>query len=88
MLCETVWVLSAAYRVSRSEVGKVLGQLLQAPHLRFRDVEQVAAALQAFGAGRGDVADYVIQAHARAAGCSEVATFDRALLKEKGFSSP
>lgn len=88
VLCETVWVLLAAYRVTRAEVGHVLGQLLKASHLSFRNVELVVGALKAFGAGKGDFADYLIQAHARAAGCSEVATFDRALLKEKGFTSP
>jgi predicted nucleic-acid-binding protein len=88
VLCETVWVLVSAYRVTRAEVGQVLGQLLKATHLNFRNVDELLQALKAFGAGKGDFADYVIREHARVAGCDEVATFDRALLTEKGFSSP
>jgi predicted nucleic-acid-binding protein len=88
VLCETVWVLLSAYQVSRAEVAGVLGQLFKATHLSFRDVDALLRALDAFVAGKGDFADYLIQQHARAAGCVEVATFDRALLKEKGFTSP
>jgi predicted nucleic-acid-binding protein len=45
-------------------------------------------ALESFIAGKGDFADYVIQEHARAAGCDEIVTFDRALLRESGLVSP
>jgi predicted nucleic-acid-binding protein len=44
--------------------------------------------VEAFAAGRGDFADYVMRESARAAGCHEVATFDRALLREPGFIAP
>ena len=88
VLCETVWVLRSVYEVPRAEVAGVLGQFLKATHLTFGDVDALLRALAAFAAGRGHFADYVIQEHARAAGCGEVATFDRALLKERGFTSP
>ena len=88
VICETVWVLLSAYQVSRTEVGDILGQLLKATHLTFRDVDSLVRALEAFVAGKGDFADYVIHEHAVAAGCSAVATFDRALLKESGFRRP
>jgi predicted nucleic-acid-binding protein len=88
VLCETVWVMLSAYQVPRAAVGEVLGQLLQAAHLSFRDMDGLQRALEAFAAGKGDFADYVIQEHARAAGCDVVVTFDRALLKERGFASP
>jgi predicted nucleic-acid-binding protein len=88
VVCETVWVLLSAYQVSRVEVAELLAQLFKATHLGFRDVEPLLRSLDAFVAGRGDFADYLILEHARAAGCSEVATFDKALLKENGFTSP
>lgn len=88
VLCETVWVLLAAYRVSKDEAGAVLTRLLKARHLRFSDHGSLSRALESFLAGKGDFADYLIREHARAAGCDEVATFDRALLKEKGFTAP
>ncbi len=88
VICETVWVLLSAYQVSRTEISDILGQLLKATHLSFRDVDSLVRALEAFAAGKGDFADYVIKEHARAAGCEGVATFDRALLKEEGFVAP
>jgi predicted nucleic-acid-binding protein len=88
VVCETVWVLSAAYRVPRAEIGEILGRLYVATHLSFHDVDRLARALEAFNAGTGDYADYVIREQARAVGCEEVATFDRVLLKETGFAAP
>jgi predicted nucleic-acid-binding protein len=88
VLCELVWVLSASYRVTRSEIAATLGRLAQAKQIVFTDAERVHRATDAFAAGRGDFADYLIREHAREAGCTEVATFDRALLKEKLFVAP
>jgi predicted nucleic-acid-binding protein len=88
VVCETVWVLSAAYKVGRKEIAAVLRNLFRARHLSFRAVEQLIRALDAYEAGKGNFADYLVREHGRAADCDSVATFDRALLKEKGFVAP
>ena len=88
VVCELVWVLDAAYRVRRAEIGSTLAALLRAKQLRFESTDRLARAIHAFNAGRGDFADYVIREHARGAGCAEVATFDRALLREAAFVEP
>jgi len=88
VLCETVWVLISRYGFSRAEVAAVLQRLLDADHLSFPAPSQHARALAAFSAGKGDVADYVIREHGLAVGCTAVATFDHALLKETGYQSP
>jgi predicted nucleic-acid-binding protein len=88
VVCETVWVLSAAYRVPKVEIGEILGRLFMATHLRFDDVDRLSRALEAFGNGKGDYAEYVIREQARGAGCEQVATFDRVLLKEAAFVAP
>jgi predicted nucleic-acid-binding protein len=85
VFCETVWVLDSAYGFRRDEVVAALRQLLQARHLRFQSPEQLSGALEAYASGRGDFADYLIREQAEAAGCDEVVTFDRALLREEGF---
>jgi len=85
VVCETVWVLRVSYRVGRSEVAALLRQLFRARHLLFRAVDQLSRALEAYAAGKGDFADYVIREHARAADCESVATFDTVLVKERGF---
>jgi predicted nucleic-acid-binding protein len=88
VLCETVWVLISRYGFSRAEVAAVLQRLLNADHLSFSAPSQYARALAAFVVGKGDFADYVIREHGLAAGCTVVATFDQALLKETGYRSP
>jgi predicted nucleic-acid-binding protein len=88
VLCETVWVLGYRYKVPRPRIVETLGQLLFASQLAFKDRELVARALEAYGRGRGDFADYVIREVARSAGCTETLTFDRTLLDEDGFIEP
>ena len=88
VMCEMVWVLSGAYRFTRDEIASTLSDLVRARHLRFREPDEIARALRAFGVGRGDFADYLIREQARAAGCDRVATFDRALLVEDDFEAP
>jgi predicted nucleic-acid-binding protein len=87
VVCETVWVLSVSYDVGRKEIAAVLRNLLRARHLTFTASDQLIRALDAFESGKGDFADYLIREHARAADCDSVATFDRVLLREKGFVS-
>jgi predicted nucleic-acid-binding protein len=85
VVCEVVWVLERAYGVARGEIAATLGKLLFARHLAFRKAELLRRALAGFQSGRGDFADYVIREHAFEAGCDAVVTFDRALLRERGF---
>lgn len=88
VLCETVWVLTASYRVKRPTTISVLRELLRARQVAFSTPDGISRALDAFARGRGDFADYLIREHARAAGCDHVATFDRTLFGEPGFTAP
>jgi predicted nucleic-acid-binding protein len=88
VLCETVWVLTVSYRVPRLDVVKALQDLLRAKHLTFDYPDRLARAVDAFATGRGDFADYLVREEGFAAGCSSVATFDRDLLREEGFTRP
>ncbi len=88
VVCETVWVLAAAYKVPRDEIGGVLRELLRARHLVFSQADLLARALSAFNSGKGDYADYLIREQAFEAGCEIVVTFDRALLRDEGFAAP
>ena len=85
VVCETVWVLGVSYDVCRAEIASVLRNLFRARHLTFGAVDQLVRALDAYESGKGDFADYLIREQARAAECESVATFDRVLLKERGF---
>ena len=88
VMCETVWVLSSSYRFSRTEIANTLAALLRARSVVFTSTDRLARSLEAFRNGKGDFADYLIRELARAAGADTVATFDRSLLKEPGFSKP
>ena len=88
VVCEVVWVLQVAYRISKPEVIATLKNLVRARHLELEDVELVRKALADFEAGKGDFADYLIRERSAARGCERVATFDKALLKDAGFFAP
>lgn len=88
VLCEMVWVLERSYKTRRFDIGRILGHLLRARHLTFTSLERLFAALEAYHAGDGDFADYLIQESSRAEGCEAIATFDGDLLKEPGFIEP
>ena len=88
VMCETVWVLSSAYSFSRAEICDVLGDLLRARSVVFTSSDRLARSLESFRKGKSDFADYLIRELAKAAGADSVATFDRKLLKEPGFTKP
>lgn len=85
VLCELVWVLSRRTKATRAEIARTLDQLQSTELMVFADAAVVARAIEAYGAGRGDFADYLIRERARAEGADEVVTFDRALKGEAGF---
>jgi len=87
-LCEIVWAMRYTYRVPRATIRETLGALVRTKHFTFERPEGLGRAVTAFGAGRGDFADYLIRERAREAGCGTVATFDRDLLTEDGFRAP
>ena len=88
VLCETVWVLAGSYEIPKAAIVETMRELIRARHLAFANPDRISRALDAFATGKGDFADYLIREHALAAGCSEMATFDRALTREKGFVAP
>ena len=45
----------------------------------------IARCMDGFETGHGDFADYLLREASLIAGCESVATFDRVLLKERGF---
>lgn len=88
VLCEIVWVLGTAYDVRKDEIVATLGKLARARHLDLEDPELVRRAIAAYERGKGDFSDYLIRERALAQGCSGLATFDKALLRETGFVAP
>ena len=88
VLAEVVWVLASRYRCGREEIASVVRQLTEVQELVLESTNRVLRALRAFERGKGGFADYLIAERARDAGCSSVATFDRALHAADGFVAP
>lgn len=78
-LCETVWVLTRAYKIERSQIIGILEQLLDTSLFVIDDKDAVREAVELFRTGKGDFADYLVGVISRNAGSETVATFDEAL---------
>jgi predicted nucleic-acid-binding protein len=81
---ECYWVLTGVYRLAPAQVIDSLLELLNSDEITSQAEPQVRAALNAAGKG-ADFADALVQEAARASGCSEWVTFDKAAAKKLGF---
>lgn len=88
MFCELVWVLSYAYRFSREGITSALNELRRGAQVAIEGADDVKRAIDSYAAGRGDFADYLIAERSMAAGCTAIATFDRALQSDSRFKAP
>ncbi len=88
VLCELVWVLTRTFGFARPQIAAALSGILGGAQFIVEDADLARRALQRYAAGSADFADYLIAERARQAGCQEVATFDKALLREEGFTQP
>lgn len=85
VLCEVVWVLRAAYRLSKPTIVAALDRVLATAIFSFDDREILRGALADYLDGPGDFADYVIGRRNARAGCEHTATFDRQLSSASSF---
>jgi predicted nucleic-acid-binding protein len=88
VLAEVAWMLTRAYDFPKADLLKVFRKLSAAKHLVFASSDILSKALDGWERGKGDFSDYLVRAQAEARGCDRVATFDRALLKERAFIAP
>jgi len=86
VLCELVWVLRAAYRLSKPTIIDALDKLISISAFSFDDRELLRATLSDFNAGSGDFADYLIGRRNLRAGCEQTMTLDRQLKAHAAFS--
>lgn len=86
VLCELVWVLTRGYGHAKAEIIGVLELILMTKQFQLENDPLVRRSLDAFQAGGGDFADYLIGEVCRQAGCEECVTFDRGLKGASGFT--
>jgi len=88
VICETVWVLSRAYHLSRNEIAHVLEGLFSSADVEYDSPVCLSKALASYLKKSGDFADYLILEKARELGCEKLCTFDKIFLQEKGTEIP
>jgi predicted nucleic-acid-binding protein len=86
VLCELVWVLSRSLGQAKAEIVAVLEYILETTLFQVESERLVRRSLEAFQAGRGDFADYLIGELCREAGCEDCITFDRGLKGAVGLT--
>ena len=79
VLVEMVWTLARAYGRDRAGVATALRALCSNATVTLESASAVREATDAFERGPADFADYLLCAKAVAAGCDQVATFDRGM---------
>jgi predicted nucleic-acid-binding protein len=87
VLVETAWVLAYTYELDRKAILAHLRLLIRTRGVLVEEADLIAGALDAYEKGAADLADYVILASTRRAGCRALLTFDRRLGKERGVSA-
>lgn len=88
VLCELIWILQTRYSVDRKGCLAVLESLAKHPIFRFESSRILGKAVDRYRKGRGDFADYLIREISAAQEVEALHTFDKALLKESGFTKP
>jgi len=88
VLVETVWVLTAVYGWSKSQILAMLETASNSRDFAFQSVETVRAAIAAYVSGKADFSDCLALELARAEGHLPFATFDKATAKLRDAVTP
>ena len=77
VICELVWVLSAAYDYKKADIVKVISNLVRVENFVILDKETVQAAIELYSSTNMDFADAYIGHSNKNAGCKASITFDK-----------
>jgi predicted nucleic-acid-binding protein len=77
VLCELVWVLSAAYGYKKEDIVKVISHLMRVENFVILDKETVQSAIELYSSTNMDFADAYIGYANKNAGCLSSITFDK-----------
>ncbi len=77
VLLETLWVLEAAYKISREEIIDSIDDLLRMPILKFEAHSAIQSFLLSARKCKIDLSDLLIAHSSKLAGCEKIITFDK-----------
>jgi predicted nucleic-acid-binding protein len=89
VLVELCWVLERVYGATPDEIGATVQDLLAMPHFEIQQREVVQEAVAEFLAQSGKkagIADLLIAATAKDAGCETILSFDRTAVRTAGMT--
>jgi predicted nucleic-acid-binding protein len=86
VMCETVWVLSRAYRYEKKLIIMIIEQILSTCGIEFENAEGVRKALRHYADGNADFSDYLIAEINKESGAKTTYTFDRKAADNSLFS--
>lgn len=84
-IVELSWILEAAFNLSRSQIVSVFQNLMAVGAFKLERASVVAGAVRAYGEGKADLADYLIERSSAQAGCERTMTFDKDAAKTGGM---
>lgn len=76
VIAEVAWVLRARYKATPPEIADAVERILSIGSLRVQNEQQVYEAVVAARSGEGTLADALICALGKSAGCTNTLTFD------------
>jgi predicted nucleic-acid-binding protein len=86
-IAEFAWALAKKMKRDRSEVARLIEEVLSADDLLVPDRRAVGRALAAYRSGKADFPDYLLAEINLDLGCASTATFAKAALDSASFSS-
>jgi predicted nucleic-acid-binding protein len=86
VLMELYWVLTRLYRVTYDEWLSLQDDLLNGAHFLVQHREIVQATAQVCKSKKAGFIDALIAQVARAAGCTETVSFDKAAIRQAGMT--
>ena len=88
VLCELVWVLQRAYKVSKKQTIEIIEKLLHTSQFTCQSPDIIWKALKNYKSGSADFADYMTSTINQDHGCEHTLSFDKKVLKNQTFISP
>ena len=88
VLCELIWVLQRAYKVSKKQTIEIIEQLLHTSQFTCQSPDITWKALKSYKSGSADFADYMTSTINQDQGCEHTLSFDKKALKSRDFVSP
>lgn len=85
VILELIWVLEAAYNISRANILKSLALLITMPVFKFEDITALQNFLPEAENSSYDLSDLLIAYSAKGAACEHVLTFDKKASKHELF---